>query len=180
MGPIGVRLKEMIVERITLLAIYRSLKQLETNEGRIYDIVLNRKTNTSTKSPEAFKSLEDLKRFVQANYPWQNEVQQAEVCTWLPYAPVKFWVEKNNGTLVAFKAELEVKKTTSLFAISKKRMRELDTYLKTVNKNNNGLIIDSYVAPTTPTYVECVYIDDLVKNDPYYWMFEEYKKYIKP
>lgn len=170
----------MIVERITLLAIYRSLKQLETNEGKIRDIVVNRKITGAVQSPEAFKTLDDLKAFAQKQYPYLSEVAQAEVCTWLPYTPVKFWVEKNNGTLIEFKAELEVKKTSSLFSISKKRMRELDSYIKTVLKNNSGLIIDSYVAPTTPTYVECVYIDDLVKNDPYYWLFNEYKKYIKP
>ena len=169
----------MIVERITLIAIYRALKQLETNEGRLYDIVLNRKTTTSIVSPEAFKDLNALLSFIQKTYPFVVETKQLEVCHWHPYGVVKFWVEKNNGTLVEFKAELTEKKG-SLHSISKKRLVELNAYLNNIQKSVNGLVIDPYVAPTTPTYVECVYIDDLVKNDAYTTLMGEYNKYIKP
>lgn len=169
----------MIVERISLLAIHRALVQLETNEGRIYDIVLNRKLTKSVKSPESFKDLNSMLQFAQSNYPFIVESKQVEVCHWFPYGVVKFWVEKNNGTLVEFKAELTEKKS-SLNDISKKRLRELNTYLNTIQKTIDGLVIDSYIAPTTPTYVECVYIDDLVKNDAYYNLTGEYTKYIKP
>jgi hypothetical protein len=169
----------MIVERITLIAIYRALKQLETNEGKLYDIVLNRKTSTSIVSPEAFKDLNALLSFIQKSYPFAVEAKQLEVCHWYPYGVVKFWVEKNNGTLVEFKTELTEKKG-SLHNISKKRLVELNTYLNNIQKAINGLVIDPYVAPTTPTYVECVYIDDLVKNDAYTTLMGEYNKYIKP
>ena len=87
----------MIVERITLIAIYRTLKQLETNEGRLYDIVLNRKTTNSIISPEAFKDLNALLSFIQKTYPYAIETKQLEVCHWYPYGVVKFWVEKNKG-----------------------------------------------------------------------------------
>ena len=169
----------MIVERITLLSIYRSLRQLETNEGRIYSIVLSRKTSTSTVSPESFNDLNDMLSFIQNAYPYAVETKQLEVCHWWPYTVAKFWVEKNNGSLVEFKVELTEKKG-SLNNISKKRLRELNTYLNTIQKSVDGLVIDSYVAPTTPTYVECVYVDDLVKNDAYTTLMGEYKKYIKP
>jgi len=169
----------MIVERISLLAIHRALVQLETNEGRIYDIVLNRKLTKSVKSPESFKDLNSMLQFAQSNYPFIVESKQVEVCHWFPYGVAKFWVEKNNGTLVEFKTELTEKKS-SLNNISKKRLRELNTYLNAIQKSIDGLVIDSYIAPTTPTYVECVYIDDLVKNDAYYNLMGEYTKYIKP
>lgn len=169
----------MIVERITLIAIYRALRQLEINEGRVYDIVLNRKLTKSTKSPESFKDLDAILSYAQSNYPFVVETKQLEVCNWFPYGVSKFWVEKNNGTLVEFKTVLTEKKG-SLHDISKKRMKELNAYLSAIQKSIDGLVIDPYVAPTTPTYVECVYIDDLIKNDAYYNLMGEYSKYIKP
>lgn len=170
----------MIVERITLLAIYRALKQLETNEGKIYDLVLNRKFNTRTVSPQSFKSLDDLLRFVQTEWPYQNAYQTMEICHWYPYAPVKFWVEKNNGTQVDFKTEIAQSKSNSLNSISIKRMRDLDAYLKNITASVDGLQIDPYIAPMTQTYVECVYIQDITPNKPYYYLVDEYLKYIKP
>lgn len=170
----------MIVERISMLAIYRSLKQLETNEGRLYDIVVSRKMPNGAKSPEAFKSLDDMLAYTQRLHPWVPEYKQSEVCTWYPYTVSKFWIDKNNGTLVEFKELVTVKKVSSLFDISLKRLTQLATYLRQVDLNNKNLIIDPYISPSTATYVDCVYIDDLIKNSAYYFLIEEYAKYIKP
>ena len=166
----------MIAERISLIAIYRSLIQLQTNEGVIRDIVLDRKINRKTKSPEAFKDLEHLKQYINNSYHWVSLEGDTQICTWMPYAPVKFWVEKDNGILVQFKKELTTKKS-SLFPISNKRLRELQTFL---NKITDSIHFDNYISPSTPTYVECVYIDDVLETDSYYWIIQEYKKYTKP
>lgn len=165
----------MIAERITLIEIYRSLIQLQTNEGRIRDIVLDRKLDRMTKSPEAFRDLEHLKTYINQFYPFVNLEGDTQICTWMPYAPVKFWVEKDNDILVEFKKELTVKKS-SLFAMSKKKLRELQAFL---NKVTGSIQFDDYISPSTPTYVECVYIDDVLETDSYYWLIQEYKKYIK-
>ena len=170
----------MIVERITLLAIYRYLKQTQINEGRVYDIVVNQKVTGKTKSPEVFKSIDDLLRYTQQKYPWVPEYKQSEVCTWEPFSAVKFWVEKDNGTLVEFKrSAVEVKKS-SLYDMSTKRLGELQLYLRKVAAQTKKLKIDYYISPTTQSFVECVYIDDLVKNAAYYFITDEYAKYIKP
>lgn len=170
----------MIVERITLMAIYQYLKQLQSNEGRVYDIVISQKIAKGIKSPEVFKSIDELLRYVQTRYPWVPEFKQAEVCTWNPYSVLKFWVEKDNGTLVEFKrSEVEIKKD-SIYDISKKRLRELNDYLKKVASQTKKLKIEYYISPTTQSFVECVYVDDLVKNAAYYFIADEYAKYIKP
>lgn len=170
----------MIVERITLLAIYRALKQLETNEGKVYDLVLNRKFNTKTVSPQAFKDLEALLDFIQTEWPYDKSFQEMTVCQWYPYSPVKFWVEKTNGTQVDFKETIRQSKADSLNAISIKKMRELNQYLQRSHRSVKNLQIDPYIAPMTQTYVECVYIQDITPNQPYYYLIEEYLKYIKP
>jgi hypothetical protein len=164
----------MIAERISLIEIYRSLLRLQTNEGMIRDIVLDRRIDSKTKSPEAFKDLEHLKTFINKTYPFVSLESDTQICTWFPYSPVKFWVEKDNGILVQFKQELTTKKS-SLFAMSKKKLRELQAFL---NKLTGSIGFDDYISPSTPTYVECVYIDDVIETDSYYWLIQEYKKYI--
>ena len=62
----------MIAERISLIEIYRSLLRLQTNEGMIRDIVLDRRIDSKTKSPEAFKDLEHLKTFINHNKIYIN------------------------------------------------------------------------------------------------------------
>jgi len=165
----------MVAERITLIEIYRSLTKLQINEGLVKDIVLDRKIDKKTKSPQAFVDLDHLKTYINQTYPYVNLSGEAQICTWMPYSPVKFWVDKNNGVLVEFKAELTTKKS-SLFAMSKKKLIELQTFL---NKVALSIAFDDYISPSTPTYVECVYIDDVVETDSYYWLIQEYKKYAK-
>ena len=59
--------------------------------------------------------------------------------------------------------------------MSKKKLRELQAFL---NKLTGSIGFDDYISPSTPTYVECVYIDDVIETDSYYWLIQEYKKYI--
>ena len=47
----------MIVERISLGATYRTLLQVEINEGKVYDIVLDYKIGRKTISPPVFKGI---------------------------------------------------------------------------------------------------------------------------
>tara|TARA_R110000772_G_C13292466_1_gene438158 strand:- start:929 stop:1432 length:504 start_codon:yes stop_codon:yes gene_type:complete len=166
----------MIAERISLIETYRVLTQLETNEGKLYDIVLNRKVDNKTQSPQAFKDLVALRLFINKNYPFMNlDNPEIQICTWMPYLPAKFWVTKQNGTLVEFKSELTTKKS-SLNNISKKRLRELSTF---INNLQGAISLDDYISPFTASYVECVYIDDIRDQKEYGTVYELYKKYIK-
>ena len=97
----------MIVERITLGAIYNTLTQVEINEGKVYDIVLNYKIGTKTISPPVFKDLAALKSFINTNYPYMYLSEESMLCTWNGFKPVKFWVEKENGIQVHFKELLQ-------------------------------------------------------------------------
>ena len=165
----------MIVERISLGAIYRTLLQVEINEGKVYDIVLDYKLGNKTISPPVFKDLQSLKSFIEANYPYRYLSQNDSICTWNAYFPVKFWVEKENGIQVHFKEILQTTKG-KLYKLSEKRLRELNKYIKAVE----GYIhFDDYISPTTPTYVECIYIDDVIDDGGFSIAAEEYKKYAK-
>ena len=165
----------MIVERITLGAIYRTLVQLEINEGKVRDIVLDYKIGDKVLSPPVFDNLESLKFFITTQYPYIPLNGSSEICTWNAYKLVKFWVDKDNGIQVQNKAELTVTKGT-LFEISKKRLRELNTYTNSVL----GFIhFDNYIKPFTASYVECVYIDDIIEDGGFEKADLEYKKYAK-
>lgn len=165
----------MIIERITLGAIYRTLLQLETNEGKVYDIVLNYKLGKQTISPPVFKDLDAIKNFINKNYPYTYFDANSTVCTWNGYRPVKFWVQKENGIQVQFKEALNTTKG-KLYKISEKRLRELNTYL---NQVEGYVHFDDYISPTTPTYVECIYIDDVLEDTNFINIDKEYKKYTR-
>lgn len=165
----------MIVERITLGAIYRTLLQVEINEGQVYDIVLNYKIGNKTISPPVFKGLDELKTFIDANYPYQYLSDESMICTWNGYKPVKFWVAKENGIQVHFKEILQTTKS-KLYKLSEKRLRELQSY---VNQVEGFIHFDDYVSPTTPTYVECIYVDDVIEDGGVQLAITEYKKYAK-
>jgi len=165
----------MIVERITLGAIYNTLTQVETNEGKVYDIVLNYKIGNKTISPPVFKDLQTLKSFINTNYPYMYLSDESMLCTWNGFKPVKFWVEKENGIQVHFKELLQTTKQ-KLYKLSEKRLKELQRYVNTVE----GFIhFDDYVSPSTPTYVECIYIDDVIEDGGMQLAITEYKKYAK-
>jgi hypothetical protein len=165
----------MIAERISLGAIYKTLLQLENNEGKVYNIVLNYKIGAKTISPPVFDNLEALKTFINKNYPYKTFYGDDLICTWQPFTPVKFWVDKENDIQVSFKENLETTKN-KLYKISEKRLRELTIYIKQVERFIN---FDSYIAPSTPTYVECVYINDVINDGGYEKALKEYKKYTK-
>jgi hypothetical protein len=165
----------MIIERISLGAIYNSLLQLETNEGKVYDIVLNYKLGKKTISPPVFKDLEGLRTFINKNYPYIYFEQTDTVCTWNSYKPVKFWVEKNNGIQVQFKELLNTTKG-SLYSMSEKKLRGLNKY---INQLEGYVDFDNYIAPSTPTYVECIYIDDVLDDSNFGKINTEYKKYTR-
>jgi hypothetical protein len=38
---------------------------------------------------------------------------------------------------------------------------------------------DDYISPTTPTYVECIYIDDVLDDTNFGKINTEYKKYAR-
>lgn len=165
----------MIIERISLGSIYNTLLQLESNEGKVYDIVLNYKLGKKTISPPVFKDLESLRSFINKNYPYVFFSDTDSVCTWNSYRPVKFWVKKDNDIQVQFKELLNTTKD-SLYSISEKRLRELNTYLNTLE----GYVkFDDYISPTTPTYVECIYIDDVLDDTNFGKINTEYKKYAR-
>jgi len=165
----------MIAERISLGAIYNTLFQLEINDGRVYDIVLDYSIGNKTISPPVFKDLEALKLFINTNYPYARLNGVDMICTWQPYMPVKFWVEKNNGIQIQFKEVLNTTKG-KLYKISEKKLRELYDYINNIKGYIN---FDNYIAPTTPTYVECVYINDILNDGGFGKTEEEYKKYAK-
>lgn len=164
----------MIAERISLGAIYRTLSNIETNEGKVTGIVLDYRIGNKVISPPVFEDLAALRTFINRNYPFIRLTGQDLICSWQPYMPVKFWVAKENGIQVQFKEPLTATKG-KLYKISEKRLRELRDYIKSVE----GYIhFDDYIAPTTPTYVECVYIDDILDDGGFDKASEEYKKYI--
>lgn len=165
----------MIAERISLVAIYRTLLQLQINEGKVYDIVLNYKIGNKTISPPVFKDLDAIKSFINLNYPYLILTGEDMLCTWQPYLPVKFWVEKTNGIQVQFKEDIYTTKG-SLYTMSEKRLRELVSY---INKVSGYINFDDYISPTTPSYVECVYIDDIIDDGGFVIAQEEYKKYAR-
>lgn len=163
----------MIAERISLGAIYKTLSNVESNEGKITGIVLDYRIGNKVISPPVFEDLNTLKSFINRNYPFIRLTGEDLICSWQPYMPIKFWVAKENGIQVQFKADLATTKG-KLYKMSEKRLRELKDYINSIEGYIN---FDNYIAPSTPTYVECVYIDDILDDGGFNKANEEYKKY---
>jgi len=60
--------------------------------------------------------------------------------------------------------------------MSEKKLRELRKY---INKLDGYVDFDNYIAPLTPTYVECIYIDDVIEETNFINIDKEYKKYTR-
>ena len=128
----------MISERISLGAIYKTLSNIEANEGKVTDIVLDYRIGNKVISPPVFEDLASLRTFINKNYPFVRLTGEDLICSWQPYMPVKFWVAKENGIQVQFKEPLTATKG-KLYKLSEKRLRELKTYI-TISKATLTLI----------------------------------------
>lgn len=61
----------MVFDRISLIAIYDTLKIVDDNDGPVSDILLNRNTVYGTRTVPRFKTIADLKLFIEDKYPYQ-------------------------------------------------------------------------------------------------------------
>jgi hypothetical protein len=61
----------MVFERITLIDIYDTLKRIETNEKKVTSILINRTSKFGVKTFPRFADLDELKEFINNNYPYR-------------------------------------------------------------------------------------------------------------
>ena len=60
----------MVFDRISLIKIYDTLKIVEDNDSPVSNILLNRTSEYGTKTVPRFKTLADLKVFIEDKYPF--------------------------------------------------------------------------------------------------------------
>jgi hypothetical protein len=60
----------MIFDRISLVNAYRALNYVDSNEGRVSDILFNKDSSYGTKTIPRFKDLKALKLYIDTNVPY--------------------------------------------------------------------------------------------------------------
>ena len=62
----------MIFDRISLVSAYKALKYVNDNDGKVTEILFNRQAFYGTKTNLRFKSLVELKTYIDTEFPYQH------------------------------------------------------------------------------------------------------------
>jgi hypothetical protein len=163
----------MIFDRISLVIAYTSLKVVELNEAPVKDILFNKTAYYGTKTIERFKTLNDLKDFINKNYPYQHFDLNCQCATsgneaiWTPLSFNVVLPKKRYATFVNnMRGEFESAQEIKLNSLSVKACADifkLNARLITLKKKYSCFeyVINQnfYVSP-------CEYVD-LIINDEY-------------
>jgi hypothetical protein len=66
----------MIFDRISLVSAYRALNYVNSNDGRVANILFNKKTFYGTKTTARFQNLTELKTYIDLKFPYQYNDSQ--------------------------------------------------------------------------------------------------------
>ena len=163
----------MIFDRISLVKAYTSLKIVELNDGGVKDILFNKTAYYGTKTIERFKTLADLRAFINENYPFQYFDPNCQCAVtskdaiWTPLSfnltlPKDRFATFVNNMRQEFESAQEVRlNKTSVDAC--KAIFTSNARLATLKKNYSCF---EYVVNQNQYVAPCEYID-LIVNDAY-------------
>lgn len=172
----------MIFDRISLIAIYDTLKIVQDNDGPVSEILLNKGTEYGTKTMPRFNTLADLKYFIEETYPFQIWNPECECGTSHEalYNILHFQVYLSGKKHAIFvnnmRLSFESAKELALNAISVKKVHELfktNEYLKMLKA---GYVCFPYIEAPGDYTDPCDYIE-IIKNAMYETLINiEYRK----
>ena len=172
----------MIFDRISLIAIYDTLKIVQDNDGPVSEILLNKGSEYGTKTVPRFKTLADLKVFIEDMYPYQIWDLECDCGTANEalYNVLHFTVYLSGKKHAIFvnnmRLSFESAKELALNAISVKKVNalfQINEYLKMLKA---GYVCFPYIETPGDYTCPCDYIE-IIKNELYETLVNvEYKK----
>ena len=172
----------MIFDRISLIAIYDTLKIVQDNDGPVSEILLNKGSAYGTKTVPRFKTLADLKVFIEDMYPYQIWDLECDCGTANEalYNVLHFTVYLSGKKHAIFvnnmRLSFESAKELALNAISVKKVHalfQINEYLKMLKA---GYVCFPYIETPGDYTCPCDYIE-IIKNELYETLVNvEYKK----
>jgi len=165
----------MVADRISLITIYRSLLAINSSDGKIDSILLNRKNDYGTKSIPKFNSLLELKEFIDTLYPYKN----ATNCNCLTsnegiYNLISFSFKNKEEFIYVnnMQTKFETSKPKKITEINFKGLDNINSINAELNKLYGDYVCFPYMEYG---YTECNYIE-MITNERYDDLIELYKK----
>ena len=168
----------MVFERITLLNIYDSLLQVETNEAKISSILINRVGERGTKTFPRFNSLVDLKAFIQKNYPFrklENAECQCFTCNEGIANLLNFSINDGDSKIFVnnIRGGFESSKQPKLNGTSVKELQSLFNRQSEINSLFVSYVCNSYIDPQSTYWNPCEYTA-FITNKYYHNLIDDY------
>jgi len=153
----------MVFERIMLIDIYDTLKDIETNENTVSSILINRTTSKGTKTLQRFDTISNLKTYIDANYPYRKLVNPESECFTCHESLVSllnFSIRHNEDVIFVNNVRSELQSAKDSF-LNKTTRDALNTLFKKYNQMKT--IYTKYICNEVP-YETNKYYDTLINN----------------
>lgn len=175
----------MIFDRISLVNAYKALKYVNDNDGRVADILFNRKSFYGTKTSQRFGNLADLKAFISTEFGYRHFDPNCDCGTgfesiWnlLSFSVFlkdpatqqesKYAVFVNN-----LRQDLESGKESYLNSLSVKKIQEVFNGNLRLEFLNENYVCESYIQQQGEYVNPCDYTE-IVSNDFYAELLNDY------
>jgi len=174
----------MVFDRISLIKIYDTLKIVEDNDSPVSNILLNRTSEYGTKTVPRFRTLADLKVFIEDNYPFQFLDPDCDCGTdneglYSILAFTVYFEEKKHALFVNnMRAEFESQKTKELNNISVKKVDELFKVDNILKQLKASYVCFPYIQNPSGYTNPCEYIE-IIKNIQYETLINTYYRATK-
>lgn len=162
----------MVFDRISLIKIYDTLKIVEDNDSPVSNILLNRTSEYGTKTVPRFKTLADLKVFIEDKYPFQIWDPNCDCATnneglYNILAFTVYFEDRKHALFVNnMRAVFESQKTKELNAISVKKVNELFSIDGLLKQLKASYVCFPYIQDPGDYTNPCEYIE-IIKNIQY-------------
>jgi len=169
----------MIFDRISLIAIYDTLKIVQDNDGPVSNILMNRSSQYGTKTIPRFDNLDALKLFIEDSYPFQIWDPNCDCGTDNEgiYNILAFTVYLNNAKHAIFvnnlRAGFESQKESQLNRISVKKVHDLFQVDKFLKQLKTSYVCFPYIEAPGEYTNPCDYIE-IIKNEAYQNVIDMY------
>lgn len=161
----------MVFERISLIDIYDALKGVESNEGKISNILLTRSSKRGSRTLPKFSDLSSLKSYIDTNYPYRTS--KAPECECLTCSGeegiiklLSFKID-NKITIQNIREVLTSYNLGDINGMSIKLLQQLNIKQGIVGRYYSDSICEQYVNQYSVIYwTPCSYIG-IVQNQTY-------------
>jgi len=176
----------MVLDRISLIAVYDVLKTINENDGIVSNIFMNRSSIYGSKTVPKFANILELKAFIEANYPyisWNPECECA-TCNEGVYTLLSFNVQLKGQRDAIFVNNLRKKfESAKVKQLNDLSVRATDTLFKTnddLHELRRNYVCFPYINTTAGmTYTNpCEYIE-IIRNGYYSTLIDTYYKKTK-